>query len=372
MSKSSAREPGAERRANPLLSRRTTLRAGLFGAAGIVGAGALAACSTNGPPATVASTAVASGGSEFAAGNYDALAGKKVGMVGINLTSEANNRARVEAIRLGEENGFEVNVVDTQGDYKKASDTLKLWADQGYDAAISNVIDPNLLQEGGAALAAKSIPFAGIFSGSGPNLTFDVTANEWISGCRIGTYIAQRIQSQGGGGIAIINLRSLPPTLIREKAVTAMMDYYNIPILSRHEVKYPGQVPDAKQTTADLLTKYPSGGELKCIWGGWDELGNAASQQIVQLGRDDVFTCAIDGNLQTFDAIREGEPMSATCANEMELITQVCLQQISEVIGGGKALAESIYVDAPMVTKTNCPPPGQFPAGTGLNIYYQS
>lgn len=359
---------------NAGISRRATLRGGMLGAAGVMGAGLLGACSTGGggdkASATGATTAAAS---SAAAGDYKALKGKKVGMIGINLTSEANNRARVEGEKIAKAEGIDFTAVDTQGDYKKASDTLKLWADQDYAAVVSNVVDPNLISEGAAALGAKKIPFGGIFSGNGPNLTFDTTANEWISGCRIGTYIAQRIIAGGGGGLAIIGLKSLPPVLVRELAITAMMDYYKIPILDRHEIKYPGQVPDAKQVTADWLTKYKKGGKLKAIWGGWDELGNAASQQIKQLGRDDVFTAAMDGNLQSFDAIRAGDPMSATCANDMELITQVCMQQLSTVVAGSKAIAESIYVDSPFISKENCPPKGQFPTiGTGLNIYYKS
>ncbi len=357
---------------SPGISRRTTLRGGLIGAGVALGAGLLSACSTSGAtPAAGSSAAPGAAPMADTKADYSPLKGKKVGMIGVNLTSEANNRARIAAQNLAKEHGIDFTAVDTQGDYKKASDTLKLWAEQGYAAVMSNVVDPNLVSEGAAALGAKKIPFGGIFSGNGPNLTFDVTANEWISGCRIGTYIAQRIQAAGGGGICIIGLKSLPPVLVRELAITAMMDYYKIPILQRHEVRYPGQVPDAKQVTADWLTKYKKGGELKAIWGGWDELGNAASQQIKQLGRDDVFTAAMDGNLQTFDAIRAGDPMSATCANDMELITQVCLQELATVVGGGDPIAQAIYVDSPFIAKYNVPAPGQFPRGAGLTIFYK-
>lgn len=101
-------------------------------------------------------------------------------------------------------------------------------------------------------------------------------------------------------------------------------------------------------------------------------MGNAASQQIKQLGRDDVFTAAMDGNLQSFDAIRAGDPMSATCANDMELITQVCMQQLSTIVAGNEPIATSIYVDSPFISKENVPPSGQFPRGNGLTIFYKS
>jgi ABC-type sugar transport system substrate-binding protein len=106
------------------------------------------------------------------------------------------------------------------------------------------------------------------------------------------------------------------------------------------------------------------------VLGGWDEVGLAASNAIKKANRTDVFSVSIDGNLGTFDAIRAGEPMGATCANDMTTITSVCLDQLSKMVSGGKPLGETIYVDAPFISKHNVPPQGQFPVGAGLTPFY--
>lgn len=186
--------------------------------------------------------------------------------------------------------------------------------------------------------------------------------------------MVQRLQATGkkDAGIAILNWQNVPALQIREAGIRAIADHYKIPILFRHEMKVPGQVPDAKQTVTDLLTRYPAGGPLACVWCGWDEVAGGASQAIKQAGRQDVFAVGIDGNLSTYDAIRAGDPQAATCANDMESITRACLQQLSAILGGGKPSATTMYVDAPFIAKQNVPPPNEYPHGQGLTTYFQA
>lgn len=355
-------------------SRRSMLRGASYGFVGLAGASVLTACSTSG------------GGSEKSASEKNAtptasttsktdlsgMKGKTVGLVGVALTSESVKRIVDEAKRLSSEFGFTLDAVDTNGDYKKASDTLKIFADKKYDAAISAVVDPNLMADGAASLEKAGIPFGGCFAGNGPGLSFDVTSDEWLSAGKVGTYLIQRLQADGRkGGVAIINYTPIPATLIREKQFTAMVNHYKYPVLDRQEVKVPGQVVDTERIVTDLLTKYPKGGELLAVIGGWDEVGLAASNAIKKAGRSgDVFSVSVDGNLGNFDAIRAGEPMSATACNDMQTITAVCLTELQTMIGGGKPSAETIYVDAAFVSKANVPPQGEFPVGSGLTPFF--
>lgn len=358
------------------VSRRIVLRGGTAALLGVAGASALASCSTSGGQvATTATsnTSVATKGAGVgAASDYSALKGKTVGVIAAAGTSESVARIIKTAQTIGKENGFTVDTVDTNGDYKKASDTLKLFADKGYAAVLSAVVDPNLMKDGAASLQAKNIPFGGCFAGNGPGLSFDVTSNEWISGARVGTYVAQRIAASGRtGGVVIINWTPVPALVVREASWRAMLDYFKIPILGRFEVKVPGQVVDTGRITTDLLTKYPNNGQLLAVMGGWDEVGTAASQAIAKAGRKDVFAASIDGNLSAFDAIRDGAPLAVTCANDMATITSTCLSKLSAVVGGAKVTSKTIYVDAPLITKSNVPPRGAFPTGAGLTPYYE-
>lgn len=106
------------------LSRRSLLKVGAFGAIGVATASALAACSTSGSKSKASGNAapissVAAGGPSTQ--DYSHLKGKKVGLIGVAVTSEAPNRVRIEAERVAKDQGFTLDVVDTAGDYNKAS-----------------------------------------------------------------------------------------------------------------------------------------------------------------------------------------------------------------------------------------------------------
>lgn len=350
--------------------------AGLVAAAAVASGPILAACGgddENASSQTAASgpnTTQASVGSAGAAtASYEGLSGKRIGLAGIAVSSEAPARVAARAQQLAEEHGFTLEVFDGDGDYKRMSDTMNAWALDGIDGMVSAVVSPSLIEEGMASAKEAAIPVGGIFAGYAPGLAFDVASNEWISAGKIGTYIVERMG--GTGQIALLNWPNVPALQIRQAVIEAMLKYYEeIEVVASEVLTVPGQVPDAQQKTQSILTAHP---DLKCIWGGWDEVSVAASQAVIQQGREDsVFCVGIDGNEASFDAIRNGEPFSATCANDMEQITEVCFQQLGIMLNGGQPVSTQIWVDAPFVAKQNVPASGQFPAGQGLTVFYQS
>jgi ABC-type sugar transport system substrate-binding protein len=351
--------------------RRNLLRSGALGAAVLGSTAALSACSfTGGKSLSAAATSGSQASGPISAGGYDHLSGKKIGLVGVNLAGGPGVTVSATGSALAEKYGFTFNALDAQGDYKKASDTIRLWASQDYDAVMIMVIDPSLIQPGLKALNAKKIPSGGVFAGYGPGLTFDSTANEWISGNRIATYLHERLISEGGGSAALISYSPSVAINIRHTAVKTYLDYFKVPIVADVEVVVPGQIPDVKQKVANLLTKYPAGSELKAIFCGWDEIAVAAADAIRQADRDDVFVVSCDGSLNALAAIGAGGPMAATISNDLGLSTDVCIQQFNTIFGGGKPLGASVYFDAPLVTKNNLPPAGQYATGAGLTVFY--
>ena len=331
---------------------------------GGVGALALAGLGSIGAGSAFARTTRSEGMLDFSG-----LKGKTVGISGVAVTSEAPARSANYAKKLGAANGFKVQVVDTAGDYKKMSDTLKTWAQsKTVQAVISDVVSPSLIKEGMAECAKANIPVAGIFAGWEPGLAIDVASNDWVSSAKIATYIVDRLGGQGN--VAILNWPNVPALQIRGAAIKAHLGFYKgIKIVSEQVLTVPGQVPDAKAKTKALLTKYPKG-KLHCIVGGWDEVGVAAGQACKESGRGDVFVVGIDGNLASFDSIRAGNPFAATCANDMEAIAATALSQLSNILKGGKPSTNTIWVDAPFVAKQNVPASGKFPKGLGETAYY--
>ncbi|MFT3853724.1 MAG: substrate-binding domain-containing protein [Ilumatobacteraceae bacterium] len=358
------------------LSRRSML-----GGVAALGAGvALSACSTKGgkkleSPSTTVGAAAGTGVTTTATtGNgadYSALKGKTVGVVGITLDSAAVARGVSELQRIATENGIDLQVVNTSGDYQKVNDTLKAWASQGIAAAVLPATTSDNVTDGSAAMAAAKIPLAGFFSGTAGDVTFDVTSNEWISGQIIATYVRQRLDATNPGkGVALFNFSPLEATHVREVCMQSQLDFYKIPQTFRHEVKVPGQVPDVQQTVTDLLTKYPKGSELGAIWCGWDEIGLAAATAVETAGRDDLFVVSIDGNEGNLDNIRKGGVFAATVVNDMPSVAGVALAQLAGIVAGGPPpVTTTFFVDAPLVTKYNVPTSG-IPGGTGLDLYF--
>ncbi len=284
--------------------------------------------------------------------DLSALSGTTIGLAGVAVSSEAPARVAARAQALAEEHGFTLEIFDGDGDYKKMSDTMTAWSLQGIDGIVSDVVAPSLIQEGMTSAADAGIPVGGIFAGYEPGLAFDVASNEWISEAKIGTYVVERMG--GEGKIALLNWPNVPALQIRQVVIEAMLSYFEgIEVVASEVLTVPGQVPDAKAKTQAILTAHS---DLKCIWGGWDEVAVSASQEVIQQGRqDDVFCVGIDGNEASFDAIRNGEPFAATCANDMEQITDVCFEQLGVMIGGGQPVATQIWVDAPFVAAQNVP-----------------
>lgn len=338
------------------LDRGQLLKAGGLSALALGGLGALG-------------TGVAAAAPAAAKPDYSGLRGKTVGLIGVAVTSEAPARAAKAARQIAAANGFKLEVVDTNGDYQKMASTMQTWAQsKKVQAIISDVVAPSLVKQGMAAANKAKIPVGGIFAGYEPGLAFDVASNEWISTSRIGTYMTDRLG--GKGSVVFLNWPNVPALQIRQKAIEAILGYYpGIKVVSKQVLTVPGQVPDSKAKTKAILQKYKKG-EIHAIWAGWDEVGVAASQAAKELGRKDVFVVSIDGNLSSFDAIRRGDPFAATCANDMEQIAAVCLQQLSKVLKGGRPAANTFWVDAPFVAKQNVPPPGKYPKGQGLTSFY--
>jgi ribose transport system substrate-binding protein len=302
--------------------------------------------------------------------DFSHLKGKTVGHVVIDIAATFPTRSAAEAKRLAKKYGFNVEIVDGAGDYNKINQALTTFATKKVAAILDTGCDPTLCKPGLLAAKQAKIPVGSVVAGFVDGLNaYDVESNDWINFSRVGTYVANRLGIGGGWGAAIINWPNVPALRIRSAQAKAMLSYYKAPLLADLVVAVPGFVADAKQKASALLTKYPKGGKLKVIVCGWDDVGVAAAQACVEAGRSDVFVVATDGNLAAFDMMRKGQPFAATCSLDVEGMTSVMYAQMSEVLGRKKPLATTLYVDAPLITRRNAPPKGQYPKGAGLQLY---
>ena len=357
-----------------LLGRSLPRRSFLYGGAG-AGAGlALAACSVSGGATSGTDTpgsAVPVGATSFTDADFAALKGARIGVVGINLQGPTVARSVQIMTDLAAKHEFELQAVSSDFDLARANDTMRVWAENDFSAIIVANIEAVNIGEGLAAATRAGVPVGGFYCGTAPGLAFDVGANEFISGMRCGTYIQQRLAAGGGGkGIVLVGYTPLANLRERELAVRTLADYYGTPILLRHETNADSSVPDVQNTTTDVLTKFPRGGQLGAIFVAWDQGGYAAVSAIETAGRDDVFVVSIDGEQANLDSIRQSGPQGATVVNDMVAVSNVVLTELAKIIGGAAPpKIAQLYVDAPLITSANVPPSG-VPQGTGLTPFY--
>lgn len=349
----------------PLSRRELVKRGGMIAGAAAVGSPLLTGTAS-------AATAIAASGKPAQLDDFSHLKGKKVGHVVIDISATFPTRSAAEAKRLAHKHGFHVEVVDGAGDYNKINQALTTWATQKVAAVFNTGCEPSLLKSGLAATTAAKVPVGCVVAGYGPGVKFDVEADDWISYARLGTYIFTRL-GMSGYGAAILDWPNVPALRIRAAQIEAMFKYANIPVLANEILQDPGFVADAKQKTTALLTKYPKGSKLKVIVGGWDDVGVACAQAVLEAGRKDVFVVSADGDLSAYALMRNNIdwPFGATCASDVETMTDIMYGQMSALVGGAKKpLATTLYVDAPMITGHNLPPKGQYAHGQGLQLYY--
>lgn len=340
-------------------------RRGLLIAGGTLTAtGALAACggkATNSAPNAVPADGTAAAGASGApdVNLTKVVKGKKIGVIAQSAAAVTQGRGIKEARRVAELVGWDAAVFDAGGDPNKVPGAINDFITKKVDAIVAVVVPGSFFGESLNAAVSAKIPVIGVFTGPATGIAARIEPSEFISEAKIGEYVVQRMNYEGK--IALLNWEEIPPLVQRGAQFRAVLKQYpDIEIVEDLKVKLPGQIEDAKAKTSAFLPKHK---DLKAIWGGWDEPAFGANQAVKESGRDDVFVVGCDGNLETFDAIRSGEPLAATCANDIELMTRQAFKTIDD-IGAGRPVAKVTTVDSPFISKDNVPPKGSYAKGT--------
>ncbi len=340
------------------ISRRNLLRgsAVLFGAG--VTATALSACTASGSTATP--TAVASSGTTGS--NTVDLSGVAKNL-SIGLLSLDNSAAAVAVglaylDKMKDELGWKTQVFDIQGDPTKVPGAVSTFLSQKVDAIWGYALPGAALGTSFSEAVSAGVPVIGQATGRFEGISHEVTFDEWTSGARIANYVAQRMNFEGE--VAILNWDGLAALAVRSIAFRNILAQYpGIKIVEDLQVKVPGQTEDANAKAAALLGKYPN---LKAIMAGWSDVSLGANQAVKAANGSKVFVTSIDGVPAELDAIRNGDPLAATCANDQQLIMRLAALATDKILKK-ETLGPQTIQDSPFVSKQNVPAPNQQPAG---------
>lgn len=259
---------------------------------------------------------------------------------------------------------WDVTEVNSDGSGEKMANNIEDAVAKGCDAIIVSMAD---LRASSAALEtanAAGIPVFSIDSQYTPGLVCDITSNNYVMSSKVSSYLVDRL-----GGVGKVCALTMAEHHGVRKRGNVFIDVIlpenpGVELLDNHNIDYGNFYADCQKTAEDWVAKY--GDEIDAIWCGWDEPAMAASDAILAGGftREDTFVTGIDGHEGAVNAIRNGDPLVATCAQGFELFGQKCADIIYNSLGLGVAIEDvvtvtTIYVDAPLLTDQNCPAEGE-------------
>ena len=271
-------------------------------------------------------------------------AGEKIAVITPYL-SQPGTQFYVEAFEArAKELGWEVNVIDTQGDVVA----------QGVNGIVINV-DPSQIGAGLDAAAAANIPVVGMDAGADARIKANVTSNGYEMAAVTSVYIANRIG--GAGGVVMFTFDAFPPVQVRGVIADAVFkNYPDIKVLDRITPDVSdGGIADSRAKMEALLAANPEPGSIKAVWAAWDQPALGALQAIEAAGRQNegIVITGIDANPQARDAIAAGGNFEASVAQDFTGIGSTAADTMARGLGGEVRKASVIYVPTQLVTSVN-------------------
>jgi ribose transport system substrate-binding protein len=251
-------------------------------------------------------------------------------------------------------NGWDVNVIDTQGDVAAVISKLEDVSNQKVDAIVINV-DPAQVAAGLETAKAAGIPVFGMDAGANPLLVTNVTSNGYAMAADTAAYVANRIN--GKGNVVMFVFDAFPP--VQARGVIADAIFKNNPdikVLDRitPDVK-DGGIADSRAKMEALLAANPEKGSIAAVWAAWDQPALGALQAIEAAGRagEGIVITGIDANPQAREAIAAGGNFEASMAQDFKGIGRTTAQAVKRVLAGEKIKQSVIYVPTKLVTSAN-------------------
>ena len=280
--------------------------------------------------------------------------GEKVAVITPYL-SQPGTQFYVEVFQArAKELGWEVNVIDTQGDVAAVISRIEDVVAQGVNGIVI-IVDPAQIGAGLDAAAAAKIPVIGMDAGADPRIAANVISNGYAMAAETSVYIANRIG--GAGGVVMFTFDAFPPVQVRGVIADAVFkNYPDIKVLDRITPDVAdGGIADSRAKMEAFLAANPTPGSIKAVWAAWDQPALGALQAIEAAGRQNegIVITGIDANPQARDAIAASGNFEASVAQDFKGIGSTAADTLARVMGGETLKANVIYVPTKLVTSAN-------------------
>jgi ribose transport system substrate-binding protein len=252
------------------------------------------------------------------------------------------------------EKGWDVNVIDTDGDVAAVISRIEDMVTQNVDAIVINV-DPSQVAAGLQTAKDAGIPVFGMDSGTDPLLVTNVTSNGYAMAAETAVYVANRIG--GAGNVVMFIFEAFPPVQVRGHVADAIFaNFPDIEVIDRVTPDVSdGGIADSRAQMEAILAANPEAGSIKAVWAAWDQPALGALQAIEAAGREGegIVITGMDANPQAREAIASGGNFEASMAQDFQGIGSTTADAVAMVLNGQTIKQNVMYVPTKLITAAN-------------------
>lgn len=285
-------------------------------------------------------------------------AGKvRVGFIATNFSSEAQARVAKAFEDDVKKKGWELVKLNSMGSIETQSNQLENLAQMKVDAIVMAMGHPAEIKSAVDKVITAGIPLITIDSGYVEGVVADITADNFVMGAKISTYLLDTLG--GSGNIIVIKFQKHQGCRRRGKVLDAVLsEYPEIHVLDEYGVVATAKfLDDTRSAVETYVLKY--GDKIDAVWCAFDQLAYVAADVLAEYGYQDKLVVGVDGNEETFRRISNGN-MTATVAQPFkdmairatEIVDKIVVQGMDPDTAAGNKI---IYVDAPLIDNTNLP-----------------
>lgn len=281
----------------------------------------------------------------------------KVGFIATNFSSEAQARVAKAFEEDVKKKGWDLVKLNSMGSIETQSSQLENLVQMKVDAIVMAMGHPAEIKSAVDKVIAAGIPLITIDSGYVDGVVADITADNFVMGAKISTYLLDSLGSSGN--IIVIKFQKHQGCRRRGKVLDAVLsEYPDIRVLEEYGVVATAKfLEDTRSAMETFVLKY--GDKIDAVWCAFDQLAYVAADVLAEYGYQDKLVVGVDGNEETFRRIRQGnmtatvaQPFSEMAAKAVELVDRIVVQGIDPDTAAGSKI---IYVDAPLIDATNLP-----------------
>lgn len=278
-------------------------------------------------------------------------AGKKVSLLTPYLSSVTTNQM-VEEMKAGmEEQGMEVTVVDTKGDFAQLASRIEDTVSSQADAIVLVSADPSQVATQLQSAFDAGIPVFGCDSGFVEGMMVNATSDNSAMGELITKYLFDDLMG-GKGTVIALTHRPHPGVVKRCVAFDEIIkEYPDITLITEQHVEVPGPIENSRKVIENLILANPDKDSITAIWCGWDEPAIGATQALQAAGRDEVIVVGVDGNSQAIELINQDTNLKATVAQNFEGMASIVVTEMTKMFNGEEVTKGEQYAPASIVTK---------------------